>query len=335
MLTMPRSQIGRRARRRISRRSRPPVDGTLLAPGRWATDAAAVQKLAATASKIAFSTSPLLFSGTGRHTLATSRANSISGRVIPGRPAPSRRTRFGAGTLANPAEWEVSGLIRICGLLPQRPGGEPVPGGKLQFWRRDRDYWAAGMGQAVTAHRGMPQTVDPGSMPCADDQQIVSPGGRVDQGQARASRRDHWLGPDTGREPAEGCFQCVPQALPGGALPHVPLVLRGELETRQGNGGRGPGVHKKQVGVMSVREIPGPAQRGQATRAAAHTRNDSPDMKHDDQPPSPRPPSRPGTRAVAVFYAGARDLACARRGSRMEIRVWRARQYAMSCAAQR
>jgi hypothetical protein len=53
MLAMPRSQTGRRARRKISRTSNPPVVCTLLAPWRWAIEAVAVQKLAATASKTA------------------------------------------------------------------------------------------------------------------------------------------------------------------------------------------------------------------------------------------------------------------------------------------
>ncbi len=53
MLTMPRSHIGRRARLSISRASNPPVVCTLFAPWRCASDAVAVHKLAASASKTA------------------------------------------------------------------------------------------------------------------------------------------------------------------------------------------------------------------------------------------------------------------------------------------
>ena len=56
MLATPSSQIGRRARRNTSQTSKPAVS-LLLAPMRWHTEAVAVQKLAATASRIAFSIS--------------------------------------------------------------------------------------------------------------------------------------------------------------------------------------------------------------------------------------------------------------------------------------
>ena len=53
MLTMPSSQTGWRARRSSSLMSNPPVVCTLFAPWRCASDAVAVQKLAAIASKTA------------------------------------------------------------------------------------------------------------------------------------------------------------------------------------------------------------------------------------------------------------------------------------------
>jgi hypothetical protein len=56
MLAMPSSQTGRRARRNMSRASKPVV-WMLLAPMRWHTEDVAVQRLAATASKIAVSIS--------------------------------------------------------------------------------------------------------------------------------------------------------------------------------------------------------------------------------------------------------------------------------------
>src|SRR5271166_238795 len=57
MLATPSSQTGRRARRKTSQTSKPVVS-LLLAPRRWHTEAVAVHKLAAMASRIAFSTSP-------------------------------------------------------------------------------------------------------------------------------------------------------------------------------------------------------------------------------------------------------------------------------------
>ena len=68
MLATPSSQTGRRARRRTSQTSKPAVSW-LLAPKRWQTDAVAVQKLAAVASRTAFSISRLLTPGTGSGTL--------------------------------------------------------------------------------------------------------------------------------------------------------------------------------------------------------------------------------------------------------------------------
>src|SRR5580700_5316497 len=56
MLATPRSHTGRRARRNTSQTSKLVVS-LLLAPLRWHTEAVAVQKLAATASRIAFSIS--------------------------------------------------------------------------------------------------------------------------------------------------------------------------------------------------------------------------------------------------------------------------------------
>jgi hypothetical protein len=56
MLAMPSSQTGRRARRMTSPASKAAV-WLLLAPLRWHTEDIAVHKLAATASKIAFSIS--------------------------------------------------------------------------------------------------------------------------------------------------------------------------------------------------------------------------------------------------------------------------------------
>src|SRR6266567_4283606 len=57
MLAMPISQTGRRARRKTSQTSKAAVL-SLLAPRRWHTEAVAVQKLAAMASRSAFSISP-------------------------------------------------------------------------------------------------------------------------------------------------------------------------------------------------------------------------------------------------------------------------------------
>jgi len=58
MAAMPSSQVGWRASRTMSRASNPPVAGPVfLAPARWHTDAVAVHRLAASASKIAFSIS--------------------------------------------------------------------------------------------------------------------------------------------------------------------------------------------------------------------------------------------------------------------------------------
>ncbi len=249
-----------------------------------------------------------------------SRVSRISGAapdLMPLTAPPHRRQ-------ANSTEGEVSWPTRMWDLVPQRPGGTPVPGGKLQFWLRDHDYWAAGMGHAVRAYRGMAQTPGPAPPSRADDQQIVSPSGGTDQGPARASRRDRRLGPDTGREPAEGRFQCVPEPLPGGVLPHLPQILRGELARPASAMAGGAQACTKQVGVICVREISRPAQRGQAARAAAHARDDSPDTKHGDQPLSPPGPrADQAFRVVAAFYARARDLACTGHGSRMEIRAWR------------
>ena len=56
MAATPRSQTGRRASRNTSQTSKPVVS-LLLAPMRWHTEAVAVQKLAATASRIALSIS--------------------------------------------------------------------------------------------------------------------------------------------------------------------------------------------------------------------------------------------------------------------------------------
>src|ERR1700677_871483 len=56
MLVRPSSQTGRRASRKMSQTSKL-VASLLLAPMRWHTEAVAVQKLAATASRIAFSIS--------------------------------------------------------------------------------------------------------------------------------------------------------------------------------------------------------------------------------------------------------------------------------------
>src|SRR5260370_7279790 len=61
MLAMPSSQTGWRARRKMSPTSKPAIS-YLLAPRRWHTEAVAVQKLAAMASRIAFSISRLLIS---------------------------------------------------------------------------------------------------------------------------------------------------------------------------------------------------------------------------------------------------------------------------------
>ena len=54
MLAMPSSQIGRRARRKMSHTSKPVV-WLSLAPLRWHSDEVAVHKHAATASRIALS----------------------------------------------------------------------------------------------------------------------------------------------------------------------------------------------------------------------------------------------------------------------------------------
>ena len=54
MLATPSSQTGCRASRNTSQISKPAVS-LLLAPIRWHTEAVAVQKLARTANKIAFS----------------------------------------------------------------------------------------------------------------------------------------------------------------------------------------------------------------------------------------------------------------------------------------
>jgi len=56
MLASPSSQTGRRARRKTSQTSKPALS-YLLAPKRWHTEAVAVQKLAAGASRTAFSSS--------------------------------------------------------------------------------------------------------------------------------------------------------------------------------------------------------------------------------------------------------------------------------------
>jgi len=56
MLAMPSSQTGWRARRTTSPASKPVV-WLLLAPMRWHTEDVAVHRLAATASRIAFSIS--------------------------------------------------------------------------------------------------------------------------------------------------------------------------------------------------------------------------------------------------------------------------------------
>ena len=58
MLAMSSRPAGGRARRKTSQTSKP-VTSLLLAPRRWHTEAVAVQKLAARASWIAFSISPL------------------------------------------------------------------------------------------------------------------------------------------------------------------------------------------------------------------------------------------------------------------------------------
>ena len=54
MLAIPSSQMGWRAKRATSQRSKPDVS-VLIAPLRWHIDAVAVHRLAATASSIAFS----------------------------------------------------------------------------------------------------------------------------------------------------------------------------------------------------------------------------------------------------------------------------------------
>jgi hypothetical protein len=55
MAAMPSSQAGWRASRTMSRPSNPATGPVFRAPARWHTDAVAVHRLAATASKIAFS----------------------------------------------------------------------------------------------------------------------------------------------------------------------------------------------------------------------------------------------------------------------------------------
>ena len=60
---MPSSQAGWRASRRMSRASNPAAGPVFRAPARWHTDAVAVHRLAATASKIAVSISRPLGQG--------------------------------------------------------------------------------------------------------------------------------------------------------------------------------------------------------------------------------------------------------------------------------
>jgi hypothetical protein len=60
MAAMPSSQAGWQASRTMSRASNPAVGPVFRAPARWQTDAVAVHRAAATASKTALSISPRL-----------------------------------------------------------------------------------------------------------------------------------------------------------------------------------------------------------------------------------------------------------------------------------
>lgn len=76
--------------------------------------------------------------------------------------------------------------------------------------------------------------------------------------------------PDTGREPAEAGFQRVPEPLPGGVLPHLPQILRGELVPGQQDGWGGaalgePGGARARVGLARQYPADGAAGYWRAT----------------------------------------------------------------------